>query len=62
MNENGHNRDYLLVWLRVNGCYLWFNITQIVLAVVLIVLLYFAKMELVCATEVIIAFMIAIDL
>ena len=40
MEQYTEERDYYLVYLRVNGCYFWFNILQIITAVALMVLLY----------------------
>ncbi len=34
-------KDYYLVYLRVNGCYFWFNVLQIATTVGLLVCLYF---------------------
>lgn len=41
MHHEAEERDYYLVYLRVNGCYFWFNVLQILATLVMLVLLYF---------------------
>ncbi len=55
-------RDYALVYLRVNGCYFWFNIAQIATTLVMLILLYFEEFYAVTILEIIITFMVALDL
>lgn len=54
--------DYYLVYLRVNGCYFWFNLFQIALSLLLIALLHLQRYELAAYAELFIAFLVALDL
>lgn len=60
--EERDSRDYYLVYLRVNGCYFWFNVTQIVTTIAMLILLYFQEFLIVTILEIIITFMVALDL
>jgi hypothetical protein len=54
--------DYYLVSLRVNGCYLWFNILQILITLAFITCLYLDVVLVPAILEIVITCMIAIDL
>lgn len=58
----GQHSDYYLVYLRVNGCYFWFNVFQILASVLLIVLLLQERYHLAAIVEIFIAFLVALDL
>jgi hypothetical protein len=55
-------RDYYLVYLRVNGCYFWFNVLQILTTLAMIGLLFFESFLAVTVIEIVITFMVALDL
>ena len=61
-NMHPEHTDYHMVYLRVNGCYFWFNVFQIALTVALISLLIVAQYELAAFLEIFIAFLVALDL
>ena len=54
---HAEHTDYYLVYLRVNGCYFWFNVFQIALTVALITLLIVRQYELAALLEIFIAFL-----
>lgn len=54
--------DYCMVYLRVNGCYFWFNVAQIVTSIVLVVFLFLENHFAVEIVEILIAFEVALDL
>ena len=56
------SRDYYLVYLRVNGCYFWFNLLQILTSLSMLLMLYLEYFFLVTVIEIAITFMLALDL
>ena len=55
-------RDYFLVYLRVNGCYFWFNLLQIFTSISMLALLLMEYYFMVTIIEIAITFMLALDL
>ena len=60
--QHDTNKDYYLIYLRVNGCYFWFNILQLVVSVIMIFTLYLEDYSIAALLEIIIAFLVALDL
>ena len=62
MEGEVESRDYYLVYLRVNGCYFWFNLLQIFTSISILVTLFCQYFFMVTVIEIAITFMLALDL